>query len=115
MKPFSVLALAILISLPAGAVLAHDGPHDQHAGHAAQAADMAAAMVDGEVKKIDKNAGKITLRHGEIKNLGMAAMTMAFKVKDPAMLDQVKLGAKVRFMADKVNGAITVVHLENVQ
>lgn len=71
-----------------------------------------AGMVAGEVRKVDKSANKITLKHGELKNLGMPPMTMVFRVKDPAMLDQVKAGDEVRFTADRVNGAITVTAME---
>ena len=69
------------------------------------------ATVDGEVRKIDKDAGKITLKHGPIPNLDMPGMTMVFRVKDPAMLDAVKTGDKVRFTADKVAGALTVTQI----
>lgn len=65
-------------------------------------------MVKGEVVKIDKSAGKITLKHGPIKKLDMDSMTMVFRVADPAMLDKVKIGEKIEFEADRVNGAITV-------
>ncbi len=78
----------------------------------AQAAPAASAMSDGEVRKVDKDAGKITLRHGPIPNLDMPNMTMVFRVKDPAMLDQVKAGDKVRFTADMVGGQITVMKIE---
>lgn len=71
-----------------------------------------APMVAGEVRKIDKDAGKITLKHEPIPNLEMPGMTMVFRVKDPAMLDQVKAGDKVRFAADKVGGALTVTQIE---
>lgn len=71
-----------------------------------------AAMSDGEIKKVDKEAGKLTIKHGELKNLGMPGMTMVFKVQDPAMLDKVKHGDKVRFVADKVGGALTVTAIE---
>lgn len=70
------------------------------------------SMSNGEIKKVDKEAGKLTIKHGELKNLGMPGMTMAFKVKDPAMLDKVKPGDKVRFVADKVGGALTVTSIE---
>lgn len=70
------------------------------------------SMSDGEIKKVDKEAGKLTIKHGELKNLGMPGMTMVFKVKDPAMLDNVKPGDKVRFVADKVGGALTVTTIE---
>ena len=65
-------------------------------------------MVKGEVVKVDKPAGKITLKHAPIKNLDMDAMTMVFRVADQAMLDKVKAGDKIEFEADRVNGAITV-------
>lgn len=71
-----------------------------------------AAMSDGEIKKVDKDAGKLTIKHGELKNLSMPGMTMVFKVQDPAMLDKVKQGDKVRFVADKVGGTLTVTAIE---
>ena len=69
-------------------------------------------MVDGEVRKIDLSAKKITLKHGEIKNLDMPPMTMVFQVKDPAMLEKVKVGDKVQFTVENANGAMTVLTLE---
>lgn len=68
-------------------------------------------MVKGEVVKIDKPAGKITLKHGPIKNLDMDAMTMVFRVIDATMLDKVKAGDRIEFEADRVNGAITVTRI----
>ena len=65
-------------------------------------------MVPAEVVKVDKPAGKITLKHAPIKNLDTDAMTMVFRVADPAMLDKVKAGDNIEFAADRVNGAITV-------
>ena len=67
-----------------------------------------AQPADGEVKKIDKAQGKVTLKHGEIKNLDMPAMTMVFRVKDAKMLDGLAEGAKVKFAAEKVDGQYTV-------
>ena len=64
--------------------------------------------VKGEVIKVDKPAGKLTLKHGPIKNLDMDSMTMVFRVADPAMLEKVKVGEQIEFEADRVNGAITV-------
>lgn len=74
-----------------------------------------AALSDGEIKKVDKDAGKLTIKHGELKNLDMMPMTMVFRVKDKAMLEQVAPGDKVRFSAEKINGAITVVAMESVK
>jgi Cu/Ag efflux protein CusF len=68
-------------------------------------------QVDGEVKKIDKAQGRITLKHGDIKHLDMPPMTMVFRVSDPKMLDGVAVGDKVRFAADKVGGNYTVTAL----
>ena len=68
----------------------------------------AALAADGEVMKVDADQGKITLKHGPIENLGMPGMTMVFKAGDPAMTSQVKAGDKVKFEADKIDGAITV-------
>ena len=72
------------------------------------------AMVKGVVKKIDAGAGKITLTSGPIKSLDMDEdnMTMVFRVKDPAMLKQVKVGDKVQFEAGLVNGEIAVTSLQ---
>ena len=67
---------------------------------------------EAEVRKVDLAARKITLKHGEIKNLEMPPMTMVFQVPDPALLGGIKVGDKVRFTADKVNGAYTVLTLQ---
>lgn len=75
----------------------------------------AADMTEGEVRKVDKDTKRITLRHGEIKNLGMPGMTMVFHVKDPAMLEKVKAGDKVQFIAEKINGALTVTDIEAIR
>jgi len=79
---------------------------------AAPAAQAQAAQTSGEVVKIDKSGGRITLKHGEIKNLGMPAMTMVFRVRDSRLLDGVAVGDRVRFTADKLDGNFTVTALE---
>ena len=71
-------------------------------------AGAAAQSYEGEVRKIDKAQGKITLRHGELKGLDMPPMTMIFGVSDAALLDRVAVGDKVRFDAAKVDGNYTV-------
>lgn len=73
------------------------------------------APVLGSVTKIDQKQGKITLKHGPIKNLEMDAMTMVFAVGDPTMLKTVKVGDKVKFEADRVNGRITVTKIEKAK
>lgn len=75
----------------------------------------ASDMTEGEVRKVDMETKKITLRHGEIKSLRMPAMTMVFQVKDAAMLDAVKAGAKVKFNAERTGGALVVTHIETVK
>ncbi len=72
----------------------------------------AADMTDGEIRKVDKDTQKITIKHGEIKNLDMPGMTMLFQVKVPAMLDMVKPGDKVKFRAEKVGGGIVVTEIQ---
>ena len=75
-------------------------------------AQAALPVSEAEVRKVDKDAGKITLKHGEIKNLDMPPMSMVFQVKDKALLDKVQAGDKVSFTADKVNGAYTVLSID---
>lgn len=83
---------------------------------AASAAAQADEIVKGEVRKIDASAGKITLRHGPIKKFDMdEGMTMVFRVADPAMLDKVKVGDRVNFETDKVNGQFTVTKIDKVR
>lgn len=95
----AVLALAAptLAQQPAGG---HDSHHP-------------AALSDGEVRKVDKDAQKITIRHGPLPELDMPrAMTMVYRVKDPAMLDKVRAGDKVKFQAEKVGGAFALIMIE---
>jgi Cu(I)/Ag(I) efflux system protein CusF len=92
-------ALAISMAVSAGAAIAED------------------AMVKGEVKKIDQPASKITLKHGPIKKLDMEddGMTMVFRVQDPSMLKGLKVGDKVKFDADRVDGQITITKIQKVK
>ena len=62
----------------------------------------------GEVTKLDKAGGRVTLKHGEIKNLDMPPMTMVFRVSNPRLLDELAVGSRVRFTAEKVDGQYTV-------
>lgn len=87
-------------------------PADGTASPAPQMDANGVEMSDGEVKRIDKAAQKITLKHGEIKNLDMPGMTMVFRVKDPALLDKVKPGDKVKFSAADQGGALVVTAIE---
>jgi Cu/Ag efflux protein CusF len=110
MKRLAAILLPLAL-VAAGATSAQSGEHARH--HAqADAPAAAAAMADGEVRKIDKDAGKITLKHGPIKSLDMPPMTMVFQVKDRAFLDKVKTGDKVRFAAEQKSGAYVVTAIE---
>lgn len=81
-----------------------------------QASSAQSALVDGQVKKIDQSAGKITIKHGAIKKFDMEdGMTMVFRAQDPAMLKAVKAGDKVKFETDKINGQFTVVKIEKAK
>jgi Cu(I)/Ag(I) efflux system periplasmic protein CusF len=116
----AVLALcSIAVAATPGAALAQKGGMDHGSmGTAAQPGMMAAqagAMTDGEVRKVDRDARKITIKHGEIRNLDMPPMTMVFQVTDAALLERVKPGDKVRFSAEKVGGAYTVTAIDKMQ
>lgn len=78
---------------------------------------MAAApgMTDGEVRKIDKDASKITIRHGEIKHMDMPGMTMVFTAKDKSLLSNVKPGDKVKFMVVNEGGKMVVTDIQPAQ
>ncbi len=72
-----------------------------------------APLVVGKVTKVDQSAGKVTIDHQKIPNLGMPAMTMVFHAADPALLKAVKAGDHIKFTADSVNGQLTVTRIEN--
>jgi Cu/Ag efflux protein CusF len=85
---------------------------DNSAAHHPAAASSTADLADGEVRRIDKGAGKLTLRHGEIKHLDMPGMTMVFQVKEASLLDTVKVGDRVRFRAEKTPAGYVVTAIE---
>lgn len=93
MKILSTLALAAMLA--GGAALAADTP-----------------LSEGEIKKVNKDTATLTIRHGELKNLGMMPMTMVFRVNEKTMIERAAVGDKVRFLAEKVDGALTVTVLE---
>ncbi|UEP37788.1 copper-binding protein [Burkholderia ambifaria] len=70
-----------------------------------------AALTDAEVKRIDAAHGMVTLKHGALENVGMAPMTMAFKAGDPAMIESLHVGDKVKVRVERVNGTLTIVTL----
>ena len=76
------------------------------------AVSASADMANGEVRKVDKENKKITLKHGPIKNLDMPGMTMVFGIKNVAMLDGLKVGDKVNFKAEQTGTVITVTDIQ---
>ena len=105
-----ILAATLLTAVTAPA-LAQTGSADHSAHHVAQA-KAANALSDGEVRKVDGDAKKITIRHGPLQTLDMPPMTMVFQTKDPALLGKAKAGDKIRFRAEKEGSAYVVTHIE---
>ena len=99
----SALALPLVISLPATA---------QTTAPATAASTASSDMAEGEIRKVSKDTGKLTIKHGPIKNLDMPPMTMVFVAKDPAMLEKVAVGDKVRFAVVEEGGKMVITELE---
>ena len=108
----AVLLLGAGLAFQAGA---DDGHKHPAASEAKPAAAKAAALTDGEVRKVDKAAGKLTIKHGAMPKFDMPPMTMAYRVKDKAMLDQLQPGDKIKFDADAVGGEFTVLSLQKLK
>jgi Cu/Ag efflux protein CusF len=107
--------IAIVSMLMAAAAMPVFAGASNHKDAAAQSSPQASGLAEGEVRKVDKDAQKITLRHGALPDLDMPKpMTMVYRVKDPAMLDHVKAGDKVKFEAERIAGAFTVTKIEPV-
>ena len=106
MKHAVIIAAAVFSgTFPLASLATSHTPAPAHAEHHG-------ASAEGEVRRIDKEQKKLTIRHGPIANLDMPAMTMVFQVQDAAVLDQVKVGDKIRFNAEKVGGSYTVTRVE---
>lgn len=125
----AVIAVAAAMLNPPARAQSHDHPgHSSHGSPSARSQSAApsipsaspsspatgsvAALVDGEVRRVDRAAQKLTLRHGPIPSLDMTAMTMVFRVANASMLNAVKTGDKVRFAAERVGGDLTVTRIE---
>jgi Cu(I)/Ag(I) efflux system periplasmic protein CusF len=104
------LLASLFLALPATADMGHTG-QNMPTDHGA----MTTKLSEGVVRKVDKAQKKLTIRHGPLENLGMPSMTMVFRVKDAAYLDQVKPGDNILFQAESVNGFLTVTQLEMVK
>ena len=103
-------ALIVFVTAAPLAVFAAGEHKDEH--HAETKVTAATLPADGEVKKVDKDASKITIKHGEVKSIDMPPMTMVFQVKDAALLDKVKVGDKIRFSAEKTKTGFGVTAIE---
>jgi Cu(I)/Ag(I) efflux system periplasmic protein CusF len=103
-----IIAISIALLAPLGAAA-----NDAH--HKPAAAAGTADLTDGEVRKVDLDAGKVTLKHGEIKSLDMPAMTMVFVVKNRSALERLKAGDKVKFKAINDAGKYTVTEIESAK
>ena len=106
----AALSIGLGLALHAGAN-ASDGRVAK--GEAKPAA--AAELIEGEVRRIDKAAGTATIKHGAMPKFDMPPMTMSYRIKDKAMLNELKPGDKIRFDVDGVGGAFTVTRLEKVK
>ena len=111
---------SILITLPLiSLTVAHAqmGPGTMSAPAVQPKGEAAAALplTEGEVRRVDKERGEVVLKHGDLPNLGMPAMTMAFNVPTPSTLEKLKTGDKVRFNAEIVKGKPTITHIEIVR
>ncbi|AJZ56770.1 copper binding periplasmic CusF family protein [Paraburkholderia fungorum] len=109
---FVSIAVGCALAISASAFAAGATGNMDMGGSSAKPAGETAGMSHGEIRKVDAAAGKLTIKHGPLENLGMDAMTMVFRVKDPAMISQVKIGDKIDFVAEEVDGALTVTKLQ---
>lgn len=110
MKLFNLCAAALFTFLPAVHAAeqgseATEHIHDTHA-------QTTSAMSEGEIRKIDRETGKVTIKHGPLENLGMPGMTMVFRLAEAGMMERIKEGDRIRFVAEKREGVYTVTRLE---
>ncbi len=106
-------ALAAAFFAPAYGQFPLIGPLAHH--EAANPGARPLQFAHGEIRKVDKDARKLTIEHGPVPGLGMTAATTIFEVRYPAMLEYIKVGDKVRFSADKVGRAVTVTAIEQLK
>jgi Cu(I)/Ag(I) efflux system periplasmic protein CusF len=112
MNRITIHRLLLPIALAALGISASELARAQASPSAAAAVEAPQEFADGEVRRIDKAQGKVNLRHGEIRSLEMPPMSMWFVLKDPAWVDGLKVGEKVRFVAEKVGTQYTITRIE---
>jgi Cu/Ag efflux protein CusF len=110
MKFVHILAAAALAAAFGAQAQTAPASGAEHTAH--HPATAAAPQSDGEVRKVDKEQGKVTLRHGPLQNLDMPAMTMVFRAADPKLLEGLKEGDKVKFTAERASGGYTVTAIQ---
>ena len=104
---------ALLLSTFAAVAAAQ---HQHHAPATTPAAQAASTdFAEGEVRKVDKAAGKVIIKHGEIRSVNMGPMTMMFDVKSPALLDKIAAGDKVKFRVEEIKGDYVVTDIEKAK
>jgi Cu/Ag efflux protein CusF len=108
LRTITLAALFALAAAGAGAAGSH------HADAETDPALAAPELADGEIRKVDPDGAKLTIRHGPLQDLDMPGMTMVFQVKDSAMLDKLQVGDKVRFRAERISGRLTVTEIESL-
>ncbi|MFM0159210.1 copper-binding protein [Paraburkholderia sediminicola] len=109
---FASIVVSCALAMSGAAFAVGEMGNMDMSGNGAKPAGEETGMSHGEIRKVDDAAGKLTIKHGPLENLGMGAMTMVFKVKDPAMISQVKVGDNIDFVAEEVDGALTVTQLQ---
>ncbi len=102
-----ILMIGLFVASPAWAGSGHE-----HPGHSMHAQTQATSLAEGEVRRVDRAQGRLTLRHGPIESLNMPPMTMVFRVQDPSLLEGLMPGDRVRFEVQRIDGAYTVTRLE---
>jgi Cu/Ag efflux protein CusF len=108
----SKIVLAAALAIAAGPLAAQPDHSDHHGAGAKLAQAAPAKLAEGEVRRVDREAKKITIKHGPIASIDMPPMTMVFQVRDPAWLERVKVGDHVRFRAEKTDGAYLVTAIQ---
>jgi Cu/Ag efflux protein CusF len=109
---YKLLAAVLLLTVGSAATAAQGAANPPVSPTAPGSNAASAELADGEVRRVDRETRKITLRHGEIKSLDMPPMTMVFRVSDDALLEKLKPGDRVRFNAQLVDGNYTVTRIE---
>lgn len=114
MRTLNLVVIVMVFSLGSW-IFADVFAQEKHADTILQQPVNPAELTEGVIRKIDRENKKITIKHGEIKNLEMPGMTMVFQVKDPGMLDTIKTGDNVKFRAEKTGGSFVVTDIQPIK